>query len=104
MSKEFASTSESGARCLRVMKALRGQTLSGLSNSDIAKALSIPPSAVTRCMNTLISEGFATKLDNGRFALSVAALQIAQAHADEMTRATNRIHELNQRVAAGSHY
>ena len=99
MSKEFARTSESGARCLRVMKALRG-----LSNSDIAKALNIPPSAVTRCMNTLIAEGFATKLDTGRFALSTSTLQIAQAHADEMARATNRIHELNQRVAAGSHY
>ena len=104
MSKEFARTSESGARCLRVMKVLRGHSLSGLSNSDIAKALSIPPSAVTRCMNTLIAEGFATKLDTGRFALSTATLQIAQAHADEMTRATNRIHELNQRVAAGSLY
>ena len=48
MSKEFVRTSESGARCLRVMKVLRGHSLSGLSNSDIAKALSIPPSAVTR--------------------------------------------------------
>ena len=100
MKNDTARVSESGARCLRVIKALRGQTLGGLSNSDIAKAVGIPASAVTR---TLISEGFAIKLDTGRFALSVAVLQIAQAHADEMSRASNRIHELNQRVAAGSH-
>lgn len=103
MKNDTARVSESGARCLRVIKALRGQTLGGLSNSDIAKAVGIPASAVTRCMGTLISEGFAIKLDTGRFALSVAVLQIAQAHADEMSRASNRIHELNQRVAAGSH-
>lgn len=96
--------SESGARCLRVMKALRGHSLTGLSNSDLARGLNIPASAVTRCMATLIAEGFATKLDTGRFALSVSALQIAQAHAEEMSRASARVNELSQRVAAGSHH
>ena len=97
-------TSESGARCLRVMKALRGNSLQGLSNGELAKGLNLSPSAVNRSLGTLIAEGFATKLDTGRFALSTSALQIAQAHAEEMARASARINELNQRVAAGSHY
>jgi hypothetical protein len=44
----------------------------------------------------------ATRLDTGRFALSIATLQIAQAHAEEMARAQNRINEINQRVLAGA--
>lgn len=96
-------TSDSLARGLRVIKALRGKTLNGVSNGELAKALGESPATINRCLNTLVAEGFAMRLDTGRYALSVAALQIAQAHADEMSRATSRIHELNQRVSAGSH-
>ncbi|MCY1300951.1 hypothetical protein D9M68_435590 [compost metagenome] len=94
--------SDSGARVLRVLKALKGQTLNGLSNGELAKALGESPATINRCLNTLIAEGVAVKLDTGRFALSVALLQIARAHADEMARAQNRIDEINQRVLAGA--
>ncbi|MNR40652.1 hypothetical protein D3C85_1589630 [compost metagenome] len=60
------------------------------------------PATINRCLNTLIAEGMAVKLDTGRFALSVSVLQIAQAHAEEMARAQNRINEINQRVLAGA--
>ena len=94
--------SDSGARVLRVLKALRGHTLTGLANGELAKALSESPSSVNRALNTLIAEGLAVKLDTGRFALGIAALQIAQAHAEEMSRAQGRINEINQRVLAGA--
>ena len=87
---------------LRVLKALRGHSLTGLSNGDLAKALGESPATINRCLNTLIVEGMATKLDTGRFALSVAVLQIAQAHANEMANAQSRINEINQRVLAGA--
>jgi len=90
--------SDTGARVLRVLKALRGQTLTGLSNGELAKALDESPSTINRCLNTLIAEGLAVKLDTGRFALGIATLQIAQAHAEEMSRAQGRINEINQRV------
>lgn len=93
---------DSGARVLRVLKALRGQTLVGLSNGELAKSLGDSPATINRCMNTLIAEGMAIKLDSGRFALSISVLQIAQAHADEMSRATNRINEINQRVMSAT--
>lgn len=96
-------TSDSLARGLRVIKALRGKTLNGVSNGELAKALDMSPATVNRVLNTLIAEGYAIRLDSGRFALSVTMLQIAQAHADEMGRTMNRISELNQRVAAGVH-
>lgn len=95
-------TSDSGARVLRVLKALKGQTLTGISNGELAKGLNESPANINRALNTLIAEGLAVKLDNGRFAPSVALLQIAQAHANEMGMAQARINEINQRVLAGA--
>lgn len=96
--------SGSGQKVLKVLKGLKGHSLNGLSNSDLIKATGETASTVNRCLNTLIAEGLAIKLDNGCYALSVGMLQIAQAHAVEISRASQRIHELNQRVAAGSHF
>ncbi|MBG6248244.1 helix-turn-helix domain-containing protein [Candidatus Symbiopectobacterium sp. PLON1] len=96
------NTSSSGARILRVLKALRGHTLNGVSNGELAAALDDYPANVNRALSTLIEEGLAQKLDNGRFALSMQALQIALAHANEIARAQDRINEMNQRLLAGS--
>lgn len=94
--------SSSALKALTVLKALKGHTLVGLSNNELATALGETPTTINRCLNTLIEAGLATKLDTGRFALSVGMLQIAQAHANEMSRATDRINELQQRIHAGS--
>lgn len=95
-------TSDSGARVLRVLKALKGYTLTGISNGELAKGLGESPANINRALNTLIAEGLAVKLDNGRFAPGIALLQIAQAHANEMANAQARINEINQRVLAGA--
>ncbi len=95
-------TNDSARRVLRVLKALKGHTFTGLSNNDLAKALGESPANITRYMATLIEAGLATKLDTGRFAPGIALLQIAQAHANEMATAQNRINEINQRVLAGA--
>jgi DNA-binding IclR family transcriptional regulator len=92
----------SATRVLRVLSALKGKTLTGMSNSELAAAVGESPTAITRCMSTLIAEGFAMRHDSGRFSLSVKCLQIAQAHASELARAQGRIDELNQRVNAGA--
>lgn len=89
-------------RVLRVLKLLRGHTLNGLANSEIAKALDETPPSISRALAVLEDEGLATKLETGRWAHSVALLQIAQAHALEMTQAQDRILEINRRVAAGA--
>ena len=95
-------TSDSGARILRVLKALKGYSLTGISNGELAKGLGESPANINRALNTLIAEGLAVKLDNGRFAPSISLLQIAQAHANEMGAAQHRINEINQRVLAGA--
>ena len=96
-------TSNTGQRVLDVLKVLRGHSLDGLSNKDIASALGCPASAVTRATTDLIEAGLVVKLDNGRFAHSIQMLQIAVAHSREIEKASARFSELNQRVAAGAH-
>ncbi|EIS7587818.1 helix-turn-helix domain-containing protein [Salmonella enterica] len=96
------NVSSSGSRILRVLKALRGHALNGVSNGELASALGESPANINRALNTLIEEGLALKLENGRFAPGVQLLQIAMAHNNEMSRAQGSIDELNQRVLAGS--
>ncbi|MGH8384495.1 MAG: helix-turn-helix domain-containing protein [Pseudomonas sp.] len=98
----MSRTVSAAARVLRVLKALKGHTVTGLSNTELAQLAQDSPSNITRAMQTLIEEGLAVKLDNGRFAHSVGMLQIAQAHAEHMARLTDRMQEINQRIAAGS--
>lgn len=100
----MSSPLTSAARVLRALKALRGASLNGLSNGELAQRTGDSPSNITRAMQALIDEGLAVKLDSGRFAPGIALLQIAQAHAEEMARAQNRINEINQRVLAGTRY
>lgn len=94
--------SGSGLKVLKVLKALSGHSLTGLSNNELATGMKESPATINRCLNTLIEAGLAIKLDNGRYAHGIAMLQLAQGHATEMSRAVNRINEIQQRVAAGS--
>ncbi|STQ91372.1 helix-turn-helix domain-containing protein [Iodobacter fluviatilis] len=100
MSKTQASGK--GSRVLQVLKALRGHTITGLSNKDLADALGCSPATITRDMADLIDAGLVVKLDNGRFAHSIAMLQIAQAHAEHVAKLQDRITEINRRIVAGA--
>ncbi|MBG6289685.1 helix-turn-helix domain-containing protein [Pseudomonas nitroreducens] len=91
----------SAARVLRVLKALRGHTLRGLSNTELAQALGESPANITRYMDVLIAEGFVTRYgDTGRFAPSIAFLQYAVATAEELNRGAARIQEMSARISA----
>lgn len=99
----MSEDNRSARRALRILKALKGHSLDGLSNGEIAKGLKDSPSNVTRALQTLIDEGFVQRLETGRFAHSVALLQIAAAHVEHLSRVEQKIGELRQRVAAGAH-
>ncbi|ECB4072737.1 IclR family transcriptional regulator [Salmonella enterica subsp. enterica serovar Napoli] len=97
------SVNTSLRRGLRILKALKGKSLHGLSNRELAKALGETDVNITRAMEALIAEGMAQRLESGRYAPGMQLLYIAQAFSNEMAAGQARIAELNQRVLAGSH-
>lgn len=86
-------------RALRIIKALKGKSTSGVSNKALAEALSESPVNISRALAILVDEGFVTKLDNGLYALSVQLTQIAMSHLGEIDKAQSRLDQLKQRSA-----
>lgn len=85
-------------RLLKMVVQLAGNEFSGLAPSDLAKALNTNPSNVTRDLANLKEAGLAEQLpDTGRWRLGPKLVQIALAFSDHMSRATNRIDEMQQR-------
>lgn len=84
------------------MKALKGKSLHGLSNRDLAKALGESDTNIIRAIETLIEEGMVQRLETGRYIPGMQLLYIAQAFSNEMAAAQTRINEINQRVLSGS--
>ncbi|HGB3471652.1 TPA: helix-turn-helix domain-containing protein [Salmonella enterica subsp. diarizonae serovar 61:l,v:z35] len=99
MSENINSTLRRG---LRILKALKGKSLNGLSNKELSRALGESEANISRAMGSLIEEGMVQRLKNGRYAPGMQLLYIAQAFSNEMAVAQARIAELNQRVLAGS--
>lgn len=89
-------------RGLRIIKVLKGRSLHGLSNREIATAIGDSEVNVCRAMPTLIDEGLVQRLDTGRYAPGMQLLQISQSFASEMATSQARITEMSQRVLAGS--
>ena len=87
---------------MKVLKALKGHSFTGISNKELAEQLDVSPAHISRDLDDLIAEGLATRLDNGRFAHSVQMLQIAQAYSNQVARLQAQISETNQRIAAGA--
>lgn len=94
-------TQSSAIRALRVLDALKGHTITGLSNQQICQATGYISSGVSLALNTLQAEGYVTQLENGRWAHSIKYLQAAQAHTEHVTRMRDRINDINARIAAG---
>ncbi len=91
-----------GTRVLKVLKALKGQSFSGISNKELAENLGVSPAQISRDLDDLMTEGLVMKLDNGRFAHSIQMLQIAQAYSNQVARLQEQISETNQRIMAGT--
>lgn len=95
-------TISSARRALRVLKALKGHAITGISNKELAEGLGESAVNVSRALAELEAEGLAAKLDNGRWAHSVSMLQIAHAHTTHMANLQDRMTEMTRRVAAGA--
>lgn len=93
------STVKGAEKVLKVLKALRGYSLHGISNRDLAEKLDESPSQITRALQTLVSEGLAKKDENDLYTLGTSVVQIAKSHLAEVERAKARIAEIEQRTS-----
>ena len=91
-------TIKAAEKVLKVFKALRGYSLQGISNRDLAEKLNESPSQITRALQTLVSEGLAKKDENDLYTLGTSVVQIAKQHLVEVERAKARIAEIEQRT------
>ncbi|WP_277560681.1 helix-turn-helix domain-containing protein [Acinetobacter beijerinckii] len=92
------STVKSASKVLKVLKAMRGHSLSGVTNQKLSQQLGEPPATITRALQTLVEEGLAKQEADGTYTLSAAFVQMAKAHATEVDRAKARIAEFEQRT------
>lgn len=97
---DSARISISSLSTLNVMMAMTGHVVSGQSNAELSTALSMTPSMVNRCLNTLIHAGLARKLDNNRFALTSRFVAFARAVDQQMDAARTRLDEMEQNIRA----
>ncbi|WP_336142423.1 helix-turn-helix domain-containing protein [Acinetobacter sp. 102] len=92
------STVKSASKVLKVLKALRGHSLQGVSNQELARQLDESPAQIHRQLQTLVAEGLAKQEEDGSYTLGTAVVQIAKAHDTEIERAKARIAEIEQRT------
>ena len=92
------STVKSAEKVLKVLKALRGHSLQGVTNQELSKKLGESPAQTYRALQTLLAEGLVKKDENDLYTLGTALVQMAKAHDSEMERAKARMAEYEQRT------
>jgi len=92
--------SSSQQRILRVLIALAGHEITGLTPGDVARAAEVTPSNATRDLNNLAIAGLAEQIQSdGRWRLGPKLIQIALSHTQGMDRASGRLAEVKQRYS-----
>ncbi|MDA1255978.1 MAG: helix-turn-helix domain-containing protein [Proteobacteria bacterium] len=89
---------KSASKVLKVLKAMRGHSLAGVTNQKLSQQLGESPATITRALQTLVEEGLVVQQEDGSYTLSAALVQMAKAHATEIDRAKARIAEFEQRT------
>lgn len=85
-------------RLLRTVLLLAGNELTGVAPSDLAKALDVHPSNVTRDLANLAHAGLAEQLtETGRWRLGPKIVQVAVDFQINLQRSQSRVDEIRQR-------
>lgn len=91
---------QSSATTLAVLNLLLRHFAHGLANKDIAAALKMQPSAVTRHVQALEEGGFAERIpETGRIRPSTRLAQAAHEINADLSRAVGRLTELQTRIS-----
>lgn len=91
MSEQYIS--DQVQRTLRIIRAMAGNEVSGISPTEIAKKTKTSASNVTRVLANLEAQRFVERLpgDNKRFRLAAAFVQIANTVTIGLTRAKQQL-------------
>lgn len=92
------STVKSAEKVLKVLYALRGHYIFGLSNKQLAEKLNESPSSITRALQTLEADGWAEKRESGNYAPSIKAVRFSTSCKEEYDRVQARITEYKQHL------
>lgn len=89
---------EAQERGYKVLLTLAGNEFLGLAPGELAKALQVSPSLITKDLRVLQSSGLAEPiLDTGRWRLGPKLVQVALAFTDHLERSQRKLDEINQR-------
>lgn len=91
-------TVKSAEAVLKVLYALRGHWVFGVSNKTLSESLNESPSKITRALQTLEADGWAEKRESGNYAPSMKAVRFSTACKDEHDRTEARLAEYKQRL------
>lgn len=98
----MSETIDAAAKALRVARLLASRPVLGVSNLEVAKALGITASNVTRLLSTLVAEGWALKGEDGRYTPTIQFLAMNAACSAELERTMARTTEIRQRIGAAA--
>lgn len=87
-------------RCLRIIEKLCSHALDGMSNKELAAALQTSPANVSRDVDLLAGLGWAEKLENGRYAVTVKPLSIMRLYQLHIADVTARAEQFDRRIDA----
>ena len=97
--KDTPKTSQSAGKVLDVLNVLLGHFAHGLTPTELAKATSLEPSAITRYVATLEEKGFAERIpETGRIRPSSRMAQHAVGILRSLDAAKQRVDEIVHRI------
>lgn len=97
MSAADTKTSDQVLRALQMVECLAAEPLRGLTNKDIAAALRVPPSYVTRTAASLIEAGWAIKDEStGRFRIGRTAARVGIKTLSALDQAEKQLAEVRR--------
>lgn len=93
------------ARALRTLEILATCFFDGIGTNELATRLGTNATNACRAAQALEELGWARKLENGRWGMTVKPLAIMQAYANHTSNLQARMAETTSRIAAGAaHY
>lgn len=96
---ELAKNSLNVRRSMRMIFILQGNSFQGLRLKQLAVALQTTPSTVLRDLEVMADEGIVERIPGREehWRLSPRLVQVAHAHAEELTRMKSQLNEFDQR-------